>query len=135
MIKNFTPEQYAGVNTLPQYVTNARAYTLIGTVKGGYIITLAKLTVGSSMSAGNPLSHALFESFTDHGERMKTARTRVSGKNQELVAVKNAMVETGIEFNPALPNSCETILYSLGQYFQSVNPDIEAFSIVSQTCH
>ena len=106
MIKNFTPEQYAGVNTLPQYVTNARAYTLIGTVKGGYIITLAKLTVGSSMSAGNPLSHALFESFTDHGERMKTARTRVSGKNQELVAVKNAMVETGIEFNPALPNSC-----------------------------
>ena len=87
------------------------------------------------MSAGNPLSHALFESFTDHGERMKTARTRVSGKNQELTAVKNAMTEAGIEFNPALPNSCETILYSLGQYFQSVNSDIREFALMSQTCH
>ena len=66
---------------------------------------------------------------------MKTARTRVSGKNQELTAVKNAMTEAGIEFNSALPNSCETILYSLGQYFQSVNSDIREFALMSQTCH
>lgn len=135
MVKNFTPQPYAGVNSLPQYVTNAREYTLMGTVKGGYVIILGRLTVGSSISAGNPLSHALFESYNDHGERMKTARTRVSGKNQELIAVMNAMTETGVEFNPALPNSCETILYALGQYFQTVNPDIEGFSLVSQTCH
>ena len=135
MIKSFTPEQYAGVNSLPLYVTGVREYTLVGTTKEGYVITLGRLSVGNSLSAGNPLSHALFESFTDHGERMKTARTRVSGKNQELVAVKNAMTETGIEFNPALPNSCETILYSLGQYFQSVNPDILEFALMSQTCH
>ena len=133
MIKIFTPEQYAGVNSLPLYVTGVREYTLVGTTKEGYVITLGRLSVGNSLSAGNPLSHALFESFTDHGERMKTARTRVSGKNQELVAVKNAMTETGIEFNPALPNSCETILYSLGQYFQSVNPDIREFALMSQT--
>ena len=135
MIKSFTPEQYAGVNSLPLYVTGVREYTLVGTTKEGYVITLGRLSVGNSLSAGKPLSHALFESFTDHGERMKTARTRVSGKNQELVAVKNAMTETGIEFNPALPNSCETILYSLGQYFQSVNPDIREFALMSQTCH
>ena len=135
MIKSFTPEQYAGVNSLPLYVTGVREYTLVGTTKEGYVITLGRLSVGNSLSAGNPLSHALFESFTDHGERMKTARTRVSGKNQELVAVKNAMTETGIEFNPALPNSCETILYSLGQYFQSVNPVIREFALMSQTCH
>lgn len=135
MIKSFTPEQYAGVNSIPLYVTGVREYTLVGTTKEGYVITLGRLSVGNSLSAGNPLSHALFESFTDHGERMKTARTRVSGKNQELVAVKNAMTETGIEFNPALPNSCETILYSLGQYFQSVNPDIREFALMSQTCH
>lgn len=135
MIKSFTPEQYAGVNSLPLYVTGVREYTLVGTTNDGYVITLGRLTVGSSLSAGNPLSHALFESFTDHGERKKTARTRVSGKNQELTAVKNAMTETGIEFNPALPNSCETILYSLGQYFQSVNPDIREFALMSQTCH
>lgn len=135
MIKSFTPEQYAGVNSLPLYVTGVREYTLVGTTKEGYVITLGRLSVGNSLSAGNPLSHALFESFTDHGERMKTARTRVSGKNQELVAVKNAMTETSIEFNPALPNSCETILYSLGQYFQSVNPDIREFALMSQTCH
>lgn len=135
MIKNFTPAPYAGINSLPLYVTGVREYTLVGTTNAGYVITLGRLTVGSSLSAGNPLSHALFESFSDHGERMKTARTRVSGKNQELVAVKNAMAETGIEFNPALPNSCETILYSLGQYFQSANPDIREFSLMSQTCH
>ena len=135
MIKSFTPEQYTGVNSLPLYVTGVREYTLVGTTTAGYVITLGRLTVGSSMSAGNPLSHALFESFTDHGERMKTARTRVSGKNQELTAVKNAMTEAGIEFNSALPNSCETILYSLGQYFQSVNSDIREFSLMSQTCH
>lgn len=135
MIKNFTPEPYAGINSLPLYVTGVREYTLVGTTRDGYVITLGRLTVGSSLSAGNPLSHALFESYTDHGERMKTARTRVSGKNQELVAVKNAMAETGIEFNPALPNSCETILYSLGQYFQSANPDIQEFALMSQTCH
>ena len=135
MIKNFNPMPYEGVNPLPDYVTGIRTFELVGTVPGGYVVTLGKLTVGESMSAGNPLTHCIFESFTDHGERMKTARTRVSGKNQELTAVKNATTEAGIEFNPALPNSCETILYSLGQYFQSVNSDIREFALMSQTCH
>ena len=58
MIKDFTPMPFEGINPLPDYVSNVRAYTLIGTVPGGYKVTLAKLTVGDSMSAGNPLAHA-----------------------------------------------------------------------------
>lgn len=135
MIKYFTPQPYDGLNFLPDYVKNKRIYTLEGTTSGGYVITLAKLTVAESVSAGTPLSHAVFESFTDHGQRMKAARTRVSGIDKDFVAAKSAMMETGVEFHPALPNSCETILYSLGEWFQVQNPEIEALAVVSQTCH
>ena len=135
MIKSFTPEQYAGVNSLPLYVTGVREYTLVGTTTAGYVITLGRLTVGSSMSAGNPLSHALFESFTDHGLRQKTARTRVSGCDREFVAVKNAMMETGVEFYPSLPSAPEEIMQSLGDWFRVTNEEIAEVSVVSQTCH
>ena len=63
MIKNFEPQPYDGLNPLPSYVTNVSSFTLTGSVPGGYEITLAKLTVGESVSAGNPLSHALFETI------------------------------------------------------------------------
>lgn len=135
MIKSFEPQPFDGLNTLPVYVSNTKAYFLTGKVPGGYEIVLAKLTTGDSMSAGNPLSHALFESFTDHGIRAKAARTRVSGRDREFAAVKNAMVETGVQFHPALPNSCETILYALGEWFQVQNPEITEVAVVSQTCH
>lgn len=135
MIKNYVPQPYEGLNTLPSYVANIRAYTLIGSIPGNYKITLAKLTVGDSMSAGNPLAHALYESYTDHGERAKAARTRASGVDREFVAVKSAMRETGVEFYPALLNSCETILYSLGEWLKVQNPEIEEISLVSQSCH
>lgn len=135
MIKNFVPQQYAGINALPAYVTNTRSFTLVGTVPGKYVITLAKLTVGESDSAGNALSHALFESFTDHGERAKAARTRVSGFDREFIAIKNAMIETGVEFHPALSSPCESILLSLGEWFAAENLEITGFSLVSQSCH
>lgn len=135
MIKSYAPQPYDGLNALPSYVANIRAYTLIGSVPGNYQITLAKLTVGDSMSAGNPLAHALYESYTDHGERAKAARTRASGVDREFAAVKSAMRETGVDFHPALPNSCETILYSLGEWFKVQNPEIEEISLVSQSCH
>lgn len=135
MIKNFTPKPYEGLNSLPDYVRNKRSFTLEAKAAGGYVITLAKLTVGDSVSAGTPLSHAVFESFTDHGERRKAARSRVSGTDMEFVAARSAMAETGVEFYPSLPNSCETILYSLGEWFQVQNPEIEALAVVSQTCH
>lgn len=135
MIKNFEPQPFDGLNALPVYVSNTKAYFLTGKISGGYEITLAKLTTGDSMSAGNPLSHALFESFTDRGIRAKAARTRVSGRDREFVAVKNAMMEAGVQFYPALPNSCETILYALGDWFQVQNPEITEVSVVSQNCH
>lgn len=135
MIKNFTPQQFEGLNTLPIYVNNVRTYTLIATVPGDYVITLAKLTVGDSVSAGNPLSHALFESFTEHGERMKASRTRVNGHDKDFISVKNAMIETGVDFHPVLSSPCETILRSLGEWFMAQYPEITAFSLVSQSCH
>lgn len=98
MIRNFNPRPFEGSNPLPTYVSNTRIFTLTAVAPGGYIITLAWLTVGDSVSAGNPLAHALFESFSDHGERKKVARTRVSGFDREYLAAKNAMMETSIEF-------------------------------------
>jgi len=135
MIKNFPPMPFEGINPLPDYVTNARAFTLVGTAPGGYRVTLAKLTVGESKSAGNPLGHALFESFNDHGEQMKSVRTRVSGCDREFVAVKNAMMETGVEFYPSLPSAPEEIMQSLGDWFRVTNEEIAEVSVVSQTCH
>lgn len=135
MIKNFTPQPFEGVNALPDYVSNKSEYSLVGDVPGGYKITLARLTVGESMSAGNPLAHALFESFTDHGERAKVARTRVSGYDREFIAVRSAMNETGVEFHPTVSCPSETILNALGEWFMAQNPEISGVSVVSQSCH
>lgn len=135
MVKNFTPRPYEGGNPLPDYVSNKSEYTLIGDAPGGYKITLAKLTVGESMSAGNPLAHALFESYTDHGERAKVARTRVSGFDREFMAVRSAMSEAGVEFNPSLSCPSEDILKALGEWIAEQNPEITGVSVVSQSCH
>lgn len=136
MIKNFNPKPFEGGNPLPDYVSNVNRYELVGTVPGGYRITLAKLAVGSSVSAGNPLSHALFESYTDHGERAKVARTRVSGSDMSFISVRSAMGETGVEFLPALPCSEEDVLRALGEWFMAQNPEISEVSVaMSQTCH
>lgn len=136
MIKDFIPGPYDGPNPLPTYATTGMTeYTLLGEVQGGYIITLAKLTISDSMSAGNPLTHALFESFTDHGARMSVARTRVSGFDREFTAVKNAMFAAGVEFNSAPPCSSEEILTALGDWFMAHNSEITGCSVVSQTCH
>ena len=138
MIKNFIPQPFEGYNPLPNYVTDVNTHTLIAKTAGGYEITLAKLTYGVSLSAGNPLSHALFESFTDHGERCKVARTRASGVNgieREFAAIKNAMSETGVEFHPSLPLNGEGILRCFGDWFKVQNPELAEVSVVSQTCH
>lgn len=131
MIKNFIPQPFGGENPLPDYVGNVSRYTLTGSVPGGYKITLAKLTVGDSVSAGNPLTHALFESFTNHGERAKAARTRVSGYDREFIAVRSAMSEVGVEFHPALSRPNEAILEALGEWFKVQNPEIAEVSVVS----
>ena len=135
MIKNFIPQPYAGENPLPNYVSKLRQYILFGTIAGGYKITLAKLTIGDSISANNLLTHALFESYNDHGEQMAIARTRVSGPDSEFWAVKNAMFNVGIEFENVTFCNSEEILKSLGDWFCEQNSDIENYSLVSHTSH
>ena len=135
MIKNFIPQKYEGANPLPNYASNVRQYALLARVPGNYTITLAKITVGESVSAGNQLAHVMFESFTSHGERRKITRTRASGYDREFNAIKNAMIEAGVEFNPTVSSPCETVLRSLGEWFQQSNPEIIDTSLVSQTCH
>lgn len=134
MIKGFTPQPYNGLIALPSYATNVRAYTLVASISNGYDIVLAKLTVGES-SRGTPLSYALFESYTDHGKRSKTARTRASGCDSEFAAVRNAMSVTGVEFHPTLPKPCEVVMQALGEWFKATNSEIEKVELVSQTCH
>lgn len=135
MIKDFKPLPYKGLTALPDYTTGARFYTLIGHIAGGYVVTLARLTVGDSKSAGNPLAHALFESFDDHGRIAQAARTRAAGADREFMAVKNAMNIAGVSFNPSLPSTCEVILQSLGEWHMAHNSDLASVEVVSQTCH
>lgn len=136
MIKNFKAQPMSRQNKLPIYVNNINKYTLIGTIQGGYKITLARLSVGESVSAGNNLTHALFESYTDHGEQAKITRTRVSGVDRTYIAVRSAMSEAGVEFQPAhmqLQSVSEGLLKALGTWFMSKNQDIIEVSVVSQT--
>ncbi len=135
MIKNFKPREFDDYSILPSYVTNIRRYTLTAEIKGGYTITLARLQVGDSVSAGNLLTHALFESFNDHGRRMAINRTRVSGVDREFLAVKNAMVRCGVEFAPVTPRDSEEMLNALGYWFCRNNEEIERYAIMSQRCH
>lgn len=139
MIKDFNPQPYDGMSNLPGYVTNVRTYELGADTPNGYRITLARLTVGDSMSAGNPLTHVLFESYDEHGRRCKTARSRMSGIDREPIAVRNAMSDTGIEFFPALSRSCEDVMQALGKWFKARNSELsEPFVCttgVSQSCH
>lgn len=135
MIKNFNPQPYEGLDPLPDYVTGIARYTLEAVVPGGYRVVLARLAVGESKSGGNTLTHVLFESYTDHGDRRKATRTRTGGYDREFIAVKNAMSEAGIEFHPSLPCSCEVVLQALGEWYTAENPELSFAEVVSQTCH
>lgn len=135
MIKSFDPKPFKRFNSLPTYVQDLRVYTLIGIIHDGYRITLGKLTVGDSLSAGNPLTHALFESFTDHGERMSVCRTRVCGCDREFWAVKNAMFEAGVEFENVTSCTNKEMMDALGDWFCETNPEIKSYLLMSQSCH
>ena len=132
MIKSFTPRPYDGDKLLPSYVTNVRMYTLVATVTGGYNVVLGKLSIGDSVSAGNPLAHAVFESFDDHGRHMTMTRSRMNGREREYAAVKNSMFDAGVEFAPDV-TFCESekFLDALGAWFQGQNPDIK----ITASCH
>ena len=81
MIKNVNLKPFEGSCELPTYVygSGIEKYTLIATVSGVYKITLAKLTIGTSVSGKTVLPHAVFESYTDHGEKMCETKIMVGG--------------------------------------------------------
>ena len=122
---------------LPTYVygNSIEKYTLVATVPGNYKITLAKLIIGKSVSGTTELSHAKFESYTEHGEKMSEAKIRISGCEREFMAAKNAMLKVGIEFNPIVPCHFLDLLNALGAYYQAVNPEIKEYTVMSQRCH
>ena len=122
---------------LPTYVygNGVEKYTLIATVPGDYKITLAKLTIGSSMSGTTMLSHAMFESYSEHGEKMSEAKIRISGCERDFMAVKNVMSKVGIEVESIAPCHFSVLLNALGAYYQAVNPEISEYVVVSQRCH
>ncbi len=132
MIKNYVPKPFIGTNQLPNYVSNVKKYILNGTITGGYIIRLAKLTVGESTSNGVILSHARFQSYSDHGKRKSDIKTRVSGYNREFNAIKNVMFEAGVEFDNVTFGSTEEIINALGEWFKRHNSDILSYSLMSQ---
>ena len=133
MIKNYNPRPFEQFISLPTYVAISGQYELLAMTKTGYTIRLAKLTIDQSVSAGNLLSHVLFESFSDHGERRAIARTRVSGNERVFIAVMNAMLEVGVEFESVTPCHSEMMLTALGAWIQARNPDIKNYDIVSQS--
>lgn len=134
MIKNVKLKVFNGASILPAYMKELEVYTLVATIKGGYEITLARLTVGDLPSGSKKLFHALFESYTDHGQKMRETKSRVGGHERDFLAVKSAMLEAGIEFNPIVPCHFLDLLKGLGAYYQAENPDIQKYAVVSQKC-
>ena len=135
MIKNYNPRPFEQASSLSTYVKITNQYELLARTKDSYVIRLVKLTVGTSMSAGKPLSHVLFESFSDHGERRAIAKTRIGGYNSAFFAVLSAMTEIGVDFEFVTPCHFEEILTELGASIQAGNPDIASYEIVSLNCH
>lgn len=66
MISNYNPRPFEQFNPLPEYVAITEQYELLAKTKTGYTNTLAKLTIDKSVSAGNRLTHVLFEVLSDH---------------------------------------------------------------------
>ena len=125
MISNYNPRPFEQFNPLPKYAAITEQYELLAKTKTGYTITLAKLTIGKSVSAGNQLTHVLFEGFSDHCERRAVARTSVSSSERVFVAVMNAMLEIGVDFESFTLCPSETMLTAIGWWLQLRNPDIE----------
>lgn len=137
MIKNVDLKPFTKSQLFPTYVykNGVNIYTLSATVAGGYEITLAKMTLGDSVSGGFPLSHVLFESYTSQGQKRIETKTRVGGYEREFNAAKQAMFKAGIEFESIAPCHFEELLEGLGAWYKADNPDIQDYAVVSQTCH
>ena len=137
MIKAVNLRPFDGSEDLPAYVykNTIGKYTLVATAPGGYKVVFARLTVGSSKSGSEELTHALFESYDTFGNKMKETRTRVGGYDREFLAAKYAMIEAGIEFENIAPCHFSKLLNALGAFYNAVDPDIQEYTVMSQSCH
>ena len=135
MIKDVNLKPFEKSVFLPAYVSNIGIYTLTAKVLGDYEITLAQLVIGDTMSAGVPLTHVLFRSYTSKGKKCTESRTRVSGFEREFIAVKSAMFNVGIIFEPIVPCHFLELLNSVGAYYQADNQDIQSYEILSQVSY
>ena len=137
MIKNVELKPFEKHCELPTYVygNGVEEYELVGTIAGGYKILMARLKVGTSKSKGEILSHAVFESYTTHGEKMSETKIRIGGCDSDFMAVKNAMIKSGIELENIAPCHFCDLLNALGACYQAANPDIQGYAVMSQRCH
>ena len=137
MIKNVNLKPFEVSYKFPTYVygNDIESYTLIATVHEHYKIILGKLTIGTSESGSATLSHALFESYPEYGEKMSESKIRIGGFESDFMAAKNVMVKTGIEFENIAPCHFCDLLSALGAYYQAANHEISDYVVMSQKCH
>ena len=133
MIKRYNPRPFEKPIALPTYSTVTEQYELIAKVKGGYVISLARLTSASSRVNDYSRNYALFESFDDRGNRRVMAATKEPAdiKDSEFKAVIKSMMNAGVEFGPVSPCRSEELLAALGAWIQAQNPEIEEYQVVS----
>ena len=136
MIKNVKLKPFDKTCKFSDYVYRNKVdeYELVGVV-GDYNISLARLRIGISKTPNGECSHAIFESFDSHGKKMSESKFRTDGCDREFMAVKNAMIGVGIEFENTAPCHFLELLNALGAYYRAENPDITKCVVLSQRCH
>ncbi len=133
MTINFIARKFDGNSSIPSYVTNKECYAIIGKTETGYDISLGRLTLGESASAGKTLYHALYESYDDHGHRMSMVRGRSSGPMGKTNAALSAMAGTGVTLADVTVTNFLEVLNQLGEWFLKHNSELKSYDIVSQS--
>ena len=117
----------------------SNTYTAIATIPNDYCMVLGKICIRNTKSSnGATLTHVRFESFDEHDRKMIETRMRVVGLRElerNFIAVENAMIKAGIEFNSVPPCHFLDLLKGLGAFYHAANPDIQSYAVMSQIRH
>lgn len=130
MIKSLNLKPYVEKCDLPGYAYNngVEEHILVANIPNDYCIVLGKLYIGDTTSSnGVILTHVRFKSFDEHGHKMIETKMRVAGLRElegKFIAVENAMINAGVEFNSMPPCHFLDLLKGLGAFYQAANPDI-----------
>ena len=121
------------------YKNGVEEHILIATIPNDYCIVLGKICISNTKSSnGATLTHVRFESFDEHGRKMIETRMCVVGLmelERNFIAVENAMIKAGIEFNSVPPCHFLDLLKGLGAFYHAANPDIQSYAVMSQIRH